>query len=145
MIQFGVGLMCFVLIFGLVFDLIKIHEQITMEQDFSTKPQIAGLEGIKHLFNRAFFDQPETGFGNLTKLMVVTGYSVEAEIFDLAGNDTTTTTSKICLSLQDFPLTVRHATGGLLHGRIPIICGGSDEVSMVDISKSLRNQSFLYF
>merc|ERR1712156_358570 len=57
-----------------------------------------------------------------TKLLVTTGsivgdFARKSEVIDLAEG-------KTCEPLDDFPFGTMDATGGLLNGRYPVICGG---------------------
>ena len=59
------------------------------------------------------------------RLIVATGFpwtdANVTEVFDL--NDL----ARICPNLEDFPLTIREASGGFLANQMGIICGGFDE------------------
>jgi len=60
------------------------------------------------------------------KVLIATGSpyetSVKTEVIDLADESTT------CEALQDFPIQVTGASGGLLNDSQPLICGGWNEV-----------------
>ena len=59
--------------------------------------------------------------------MVATGFprahSVKTEVIDLADETTT------CEALEDHPIEVNMASGGLLNDRVPLICGGFEGVN----------------
>ena len=69
-----------------------------------------------------------SSFGVFNKLLITTGYNGfnlnKSEIINLENP------SKVCPAFEDFPLHVRAASGGLIAGSIPVVCGGYTAASL---------------